>query len=850
MAGTVHRWGCAPIAAAFGLGPCLLAAGVPFADSVPAPDAVEIRVNARNVLEPVNRRVFGVCAIFQPFDDAFRKIWAGCFDGASVRIWANTRFFAGGPEDLAVCESAWVNVLQFVRSGRFAERFAFCPFTNIGRKARYVSEKDNNLDGRHQPSALAAYIRWLNKAAHPGFPKGFGVTGWEVWNEPQFPANGAWAADDYARYVLDCAEAVRRVDPGIEIGASLHEGDHAWNRRMLGVIAAVDPAAIDFAVSHPYDFYWIRSRRIMGDYYARVSGAEVLRTEKIRPHVQDLFAIGHGRWRLVCSEWNTHPPGYEKPYHVSTDIAVALHVAAMFGVFWEEHVDSAQFFQLYGRGAEGHFSLVRRTGNGPVLNPTGEVFRLYSRWFRGQRLAVGVKTPDWGYPGRPGVRVPAVFSQAAVDAKSARLVVMIGNRHRDRNADVLLAVTQFVPRAFTADWYCVTVDAPDSCTARVVRRSIAVSPGPDPRVSLRLPPHSVSALVFTGVTPPSECELFSQRLRFVREWAVGRVLDPVEAPDHGLAASLPADVTTPRQKVTADSTGFVNLALLLEASGKAAALREGFQAVATTWVFSPVERTVGVSLGLDYWGIVEVGGASVLEVKHPEGPPQADRYRGRMHLRPGWNLLKVRVASGSKGFGFRLALEETGDLLTDAGFARPPWPRTWRVCAGRGADVNSWKGRRNRANPDRDVLEVSPQKPNLRRAYVAWPPLALPPGADLQHVKAEIRLQRAYSKGEGRVWVRPVLEGWDPDTLTFERQPRLGAPLPQRVPVENEIWTFAGGDVDRLVRSWIERPQAVFGIAVESDVKGYAAFWSDDAPRKAPRLLLSVGTNAGKKRPE
>ncbi len=816
------------------------AAGTEPEFAVPLPEAVSVRVDARGVIEPVNRRVLGVCAIYQPFDDAFTALWKGGFNGGSVRIWANTRFFKGGKEDLEVCENAWMTASRFARTMGFAERIAFCPFTHIGRKAQYTSEAKNNLDPRHQPAALAAYLRWLNKTPHPGAPDGFGVTGWEVWNEPQFPASGAWGPEDYARYVLDCAAAVHRVVPTVEMGASLHEADRDWNRRMLGIIAARTPDAIAFAVSHPYDFSWIQARRRMGDYYARVSGAEVLRVERIRPKIEDIFALGHGRWRLVCSEWNTHPPGYGKPYNVSTDIATAVHIAAMFGVFWDEHVDSAQFFQLYGRGAEGHFSLVRRTPQGPVFNPTGEVFRLYTEWFRGERLAAEVTCPSWPYPGHANVRVPMLFSQAARDGGNERLVVMIGNRHRDRTVPVTVAVTHFVPRTRHAQLRCVTADAPDSCAPRVIERRVLLPPGPDPTLRLEVPAHSVTALILPGVAPPTEDELFSQRLRFIREWRVGRVLDPTDAPDHGLGAPLPPAAVRPMQALTADSTGFVNLGSLLAASGRAAALREGFQARALTWVFSPVLRRVGVSLGLDYWGTVRVNGELVLDVRETKGPPQADRYRGRARLDAGWNLLAVRVASGSKGFGFWPAIERTGDLRFRAADSAPVWPRTWRICADRGADVNSWKGRRDRSNPDRPVLQISPKRPNLRRAYVRWPRIALPPGANSAGVRARIILTKAYHRGKGRVWVRPVLGEWDPQTLTFATQPELGTPLPQRADATAETWVFQGPEIDALVRNWIARPGANFGIAVESDIEYYAAFAADDDPLRAPRLELRL----------
>jgi len=285
----------------------------------------------------------------------------------------------------------------------------------------------------------------------------------------------------------------------------------------------------------------------------------------------------------------------------------------------------------------------------------------------------------------------------------------------------------------------------------------------------------------------------------------------------------------------------VNLASVLAASGRAAALREGFRGRARTWVFSPVARTVRLSLGLDYRRALRLNGQMVLDVQSPRGPPRVDRYRAKAALRAGWNRLSVHVASGSRGFGFWLAVEETGDLLFRAVDAAPAWPREWCVCADRGADVNSWKGARDRANPDRPVLEISPRRPNLRRAYVHWPVPVFPPGIGPEEVTARIVLIRAYSRGDGKVWVWPVLSAWAPRSLSFAHQPNLGPPLPAKADVDAPEWAFAGPEVDAMVRAWVRgAEQEAFGVAVESDVEKYAAFYSDDTPQKAPRLCLEL----------
>ncbi|MFZ2657990.1 MAG: hypothetical protein WAX69_23870, partial [Victivallales bacterium] len=360
---------------------------------VPSPGTISIDVNARDWIAPVNRRAMGVCLMYTPLDNKLAKLFEGSLDGTSGRAWCHL-----------VKEPHWNGFMPFVKESGISELMAFSPICSHGESiAKYVSEKDNNLKPGQRPADLARHLKFLNKTPHEGFPDGYGITDWEVWNEPMFPQNGAWPPEDYARFVLDCSKALKAVDPRVRVGAALHEGDMEWNRRMLRRIAAENRDAIDFVITHPYGFDWIKSRHKIGEYYARISTSETARL-RIREKLKIAREIGDGGWRLAATEWNIHPSGYDPPYGVSTDMVAGINVASMIAMFCEEGVASAHFFELKGV-KPGHFHLALQDSDGSVkLNPVGEVFRLLGRHFRGDRIATKYDSPSYEYNDK--VKIP------------------------------------------------------------------------------------------------------------------------------------------------------------------------------------------------------------------------------------------------------------------------------------------------------------------------------------------------------------------------------------------------------------------------------------------------------------
>ncbi len=800
---------------------------------VPAPDDVTISVDLREVVEPVNRRVMGICLMYPPFSERFMEETTPIFELSSGRVWVGSQLPSAG---------AGMDAFRYASTADMLEVNAFNPEDHINRPAQYQSPDNNNLPDKFQPDYVAARLKMFNSTAFPGLPNGAGITGWEIWNEPQFPQNGAWPAEDFARYAMDVSRAVRRAGLSVEIGVPLHEDDLDWNRRMLSKIAAEDPSAIQFVITHPYDFSWIRTRANLGEYYARISAAETLRVAKIDPKKELVDSMGNGRWRMVASEWNIHPEGYDPPYNVSTDIVTAIHIASMFGHFWDANIDSAQFFELY-RNKNGHFHLFYEDAGELHTNASGKVFQLYGTYFRGDRINTAIDSPSFQIVShRQDIDVPVVFGQSAYDKENGRLVMVLANRHRDYEAISSVKVTNFRPNSSVFTWLTLTADEFDLTYPEIDKTEEPLPPGSDPEFNIELPPHSVSLLIIEGEIPLSEAELFDGRQQFIYDWTVGGIMDPVKnvSSPQALGQKPSAQETRFSSQVSADSTGFVNLAGLLAMSGRGHNLREGFIGTARCWLFSPVKRELQISAGFDYWGQVTVNGQSVLNVTQRRGVVMPDTHRGKITLKPGWNEVRVRTASGSTGMGFWFAVEKTGDLIetTDPSVAGK-WPHQFVVSPSQAAGVNAWEQRREVPQPGSEKIELSGNNYS-RRGFVAWNDIQSPQGKRLKN--AEIILTPAYQKGgdDSLIKLAPVNQAWDEETLSYVRQPERGAFLSSTGKIANtKAWSFSSNDLTALVQRWIESPGTNHGVCVLSDVPGYAAFYSEDSPHNAPRLILT-----------
>ncbi len=107
-----------------------------------------------------------------------------------------------------------------------------------------------------------------------------------------------------------------------------------------------------------------------------------------------------------------------------------------------------------------------------------------------------------------------------------------------------------------------------------------------------------------------------------------------------------------RTTATAEADHFLNLGRAVkETAGNMIAygVRE---------VHSPSARKATLRFGFDYFGRVYVNGKLVFEQSENHGSPKPNRFRIRVNLKEGANVITFKVFSGTKGFGFWANLAE------------------------------------------------------------------------------------------------------------------------------------------------------------------------------------------------
>ncbi|MBN1865562.1 MAG: DNRLRE domain-containing protein [Victivallales bacterium] len=800
--------------------------------SVPPCKKVSIEVDVARSVEPVNRRVMGLCLIYcqPPYDQRYIDLFKGVLDGTSGHLWGGCTW-----EDPPVSASnSLLQAMPFASAVGIEDLYYMLPDSKISRKAHYVSATDNNLDAKHQPAERARLFNYLNNTPHQGFPNGFGINRFRVWDEPQFPSNGAWPPEDYARYLVDMAKAIREVDPTVQIGAGVNEGDMEWNRRMLTSIAAMDIEAIRFIEPHPFSFAWIKAREEIDEYYARVSESEVHRG-RIREKIKLIQELGRGNWRLDACAWNIHPPGWQPPYHVSTDMAVGVHVAAMFGMFWEEGVHAAQFFQFSSKRGqeEGHFYIVRDDGEDLHLMPSGEVFKLYGTYFRGARLAPVVTTPSFSYQTKwmeEAIEVPLMTAHGAYDQQHQRLVMVVANKHKQDTSQTDVSIDNFVPSIHEAELVAITSETPTSTIPVVTRSKLKLPLGPNPRLTVECPPHSVTGVIISGKVAKPESESLPGSMAFIRQWTIADIYKSVT--DNDFNAPLKEYEEKNRfgfKSYDADSTGYVNLVSMLDISGLSGMLEKGYFADAYTWIFSPGKRTVEITGGFNERATVYLNGQKVSGVVSCRGVnPEPDDYTSSIVLNPGWNKLGVRVLSGGNGMGFMLAIDKKIDFRFATGL-EPPWPRQWTQLA-----ENTYINKE--VDPEKSfyqepVLHLAKPGSVLRRGFLHWD-LSGIPEEHQGRIASRIVLHPAWTKGDGTVWLTEITSPWEKETVSYNTQPSRGGTVGEKIDVKDDIWVFSGKELDQLIDKWIGDNSLNHGVAIDTDISYHCGFYGGNITGK------------------
>jgi alpha-N-arabinofuranosidase len=262
---------------------------------------------------------------------------------------------------------------------------------------------------------------WADKRADYGHPEPYGIKYWCLGNE----VDGApWIigyknADDYIKFALEAAKALRRSSPGTKLefianGSSNYKDNLDWVEWNWKVIKALHGIA-DYLSLHRY---WDRS----DDYYVFVGQRAMDLEEKIQITAGQIKAVADVAKKkpmyISFDEWAPPP----RTGHLST-----LAIAQYFNAFIR-HADVVKM---------ANFTLLTSIlGRDPKTDQTYKsplfyAFKLYSTRCRGEALNTFVdcdtfRTSDY-YTHIPYLDVSAVY-----DKPAKQVVINVVNRHKDK----------------------------------------------------------------------------------------------------------------------------------------------------------------------------------------------------------------------------------------------------------------------------------------------------------------------------------------------------------------------------------------------------------------------------------
>lgn len=490
-----------------------------------------VKVNVQGKLGPVNRLLYGVtlpsvlnapnaAALFKPF-----------LEGASVRLWP-----------YPAKEESWQPVMKFLEETKPAWIFAWVPHSSVPKGTYYRSETDNNLPNGKSPKDVANYVRWVNKTPHPGYPEGYNILHWEIWNEPEHnPPVTGFEPEHYAQYVLDCAKRVKEVDPRVTIGAFLptrrsrmkdgtslrgaeineysdqSEVPKNWADIFMETVIEKGAAEIDFIDNHQYNGLWWNVVDEYGSYLPRVAVSELI-VSMFRESTVNRIAR-YGKYKVINSEWNIHPPipknWKEMPLEAKEttyDLGAALYAAtSLLGYMKDGSYFATQFHRADRQKDLGMCGLVEVSNDGSPAktSATYNTFYLFGTYFKGERIETQVLSDSFRMFIEKPVRVDwkttfdYVVAGAAIEGK--QLCLMVVNRDPERPLRLAVEIDAWPEwksaNALSARRASLIGNQAESLETEIEIKDFTFEKSLD-RESTRyvdLPAHSVNAILIGGV---------------------------------------------------------------------------------------------------------------------------------------------------------------------------------------------------------------------------------------------------------------------------------------------------------------------------------------------------------------
>lgn len=355
----------------------------------------------------------------------------------SILRWPGGNFASGydwkdgiGPknERPVRAELAW-NALESNRFGtdeflRYAELLGTEPYicVNLGLgtidDARAWVEYTN--ESRH--------TYWADLRRQNGRDEPYGVTYWALGNEIDGPWQlGHKNAEEYSRFALEAAKAMRLVDSDIKLvasGSSNYGADWiAWNRTVLQTLRN----DIDYIAIHTYinnranDFeqFMAWSQRI--DQYIEVTAALIREVQAGRANARPIY-IAYDEWNVWYRSGASN--GLEEIYNFEDALAMGIFFNSFF-----RHADVVKMANL--AQMVNVIAPIMTNEQGLFLQPTYFPLVEYGKQRGNTALDAWVEAPTYSPPNRPALGYLDV--SATQDPSTGEIYLNVLNRSRDRD---------------------------------------------------------------------------------------------------------------------------------------------------------------------------------------------------------------------------------------------------------------------------------------------------------------------------------------------------------------------------------------------------------------------------------
>ncbi len=355
----------------------------------------------------------------------------------SILRWPGGNFASGynwtdgiGPKDQRPVriDLAW-NDLESNRFGtdeflRYCERIGTEPYICINAGLGSVD------DARHWVEYCneSRHTYWADQRRKNGREEPYKVKYWALGNEIDGPWQlGNKSAEEYAKFALETAKAMRLVDRDVKLvasGSSNYGADWiAWNRTVLQVLRN----QADYIALHTYinnrdnDFEKFMAWSQTIDHYIEVTAGLIKQAQSGQPNPRPLY-ISYDEWNVWYRTGNREK--LEEVYNFEDALAMGMFFNSFF-----RHANIVKMANL--AQMVNVIAPIMTNKQGMFLQPTYFPLVEYGKQRGNMALDVFVSAPTYQVQTRPPLRYLDVSS--SYNAKDRVVYVNVLNRSKDKD---------------------------------------------------------------------------------------------------------------------------------------------------------------------------------------------------------------------------------------------------------------------------------------------------------------------------------------------------------------------------------------------------------------------------------